>query len=272
MQQITNINSLREFQKLQKNKTLAFVPTMGALHAGHLSLVEEGLKLADNVIVSIFVNPTQFAPEEDLESYPCTLEDDLKKLENICVQAVWLPSIGDIYPNGMETDIHVAEISEPLEGEFRPHFFDGVATVVARLLRGVNPDIALFGEKDFQQLQVIKKMVSEQKIPTKIIGVPTMRDENGLALSSRNIYLNSDEYKIAIQLNKILMGMANGALNAIESHKKLLTVGFDKIDYCTACNAETFMPDNPTRVFAAVWLGQTRLIDNMALAQYNFRT
>ncbi len=267
MHVIKNIDNLRLWRDglKEKGETLSFVPTMGALHDGHLSLVKEGLKQCDNVIVSIFVNPTQFAPHEDFDSYPRTIEDDIKKLQNIGVQAVWLPNIDDIYPNGAQSDIHIDGVSEPLEGEFRPHFFDGVATVVARLLRLVNPTVALFGEKDFQQLQVIKKMVHQENIDVEIIGAPIMRDENGLALSSRNIYLSAEEYKTAIQLNKILGEVANDQLDESSATQKLLNVGFDKVDYCTVRNSETFELEPPNRVLAAVWLGETRLIDNMAI-------
>lgn len=251
----------------KSGKSCALIPTMGALHNGHLKLVEEGLKLADEAIVSIFVNPTQFAPNEDFGSYPRTLGEDIEKLEKLGTQAVWLPSVEDIYPNGQETDVHIGGISEPLEGKFRPHFFDGVASVVARLLRAVNPDIALFGEKDFQQLQVIKKMVREENILTEIIGVPIVRDENGLALSSRNIYLSDDEYKIAVQLNVVLKELANGLIDEQTAYQKLLKSRFDKIDYCTCRNSETFTEENPNRVLAAAWIGKTRLIDNMAMSR-----
>jgi pantoate--beta-alanine ligase len=245
--------------------TLAFVPTMGALHAGHLALVEEGFKRRNQVIVSIFVNPTQFAPNEDLDSYPRTLDDDIKKLEDLGVQALWLPSVQDIYPNGIETDIHIENISEVLEGAHRSHFFDGVATVVARLFDKVKPDVALFGEKDFQQLQVMRQMTKNLNLPIEIIGVDTVRDENGLALSSRNVYLSKKEYKIAIQLNKILKEMVQSGLDEAQTHKKLLDAGFNKIDYCTARNSESFETENPNRALAAVWVGKTRLIDNMAI-------
>lgn len=265
MQQIKDIQSLQNFRN--EAETLAFIPTMGALHEGHLALVKEGLKRSDKAIVSIFVNPTQFAPNEDFSSYPRTLDEDIQKLEKIGAHALWLPSVEDIYPNGQETDIHINGMSEPLEGEFRPHFFDGVATVVARLLRAVNPDIALFGEKDFQQLQVVKKMIAQENIPVEIIGVPIVRDKNGLALSSRNAYLSADEYKIAIQLNVVLKELANGLIDEQAAQKKLLDSGFDKVDYCTDRNAETFKEENPNRVLAAAWIGKTRLIDNMALVR-----
>jgi pantoate--beta-alanine ligase len=238
---------------------------MGALHDGHLALVKEGLEKADKAIVSIFVNPTQFAPHEDFDAYPRNIEADIAKLEAIGTHGVWLPTEADIYPNGSTADIHVNGVSGPLEGEFRPHFFDGVATVVARLLRAVQPDIAIFGEKDFQQLQVVRQMVGEQDIDVEIAGAKIVRDENGLALSSRNAYLSADEYRVAILLNKILKDMAAGNINEKKAIQELLNAGFDKVDYCTARNAKTFLPENPNRVLAAVWIGKTRLIDNIPL-------
>ncbi|MAZ76941.1 MAG: pantoate--beta-alanine ligase [Micavibrio sp.] len=261
------IKSQIELDKLrEESPSLSFVPTMGALHEGHLSLVHEALKQSDTALVSIFVNPTQFAPGEDLDSYPRTLDEDIRKLEEVGVQALWLPSVEDIYSNGVDADIHIAGVSEPLEGEYRPHFFDGVATVVARLFDSVKPDKALFGEKDFQQLQVIKKMAQELNMSIDIIGVPTVRDKNGLALSSRNLYLSETEYSIAIQLNKVLRELAHGDIDEDAACEKLLKIGFDKIDYCTVRNAETFTKEGDlTRVLAAVWLGRTRLIDNMPI-------
>lgn len=245
--------------------SIAFIPTMGALHAGHLALVEEGLKRADRAIVSIFVNPTQFAPHEDFSSYPRTQEADIEKLEVIGADAVWLPAEEIIYPDGCAADIKAGDLSKPLEGEFRPHFFDGVVSVVSRLFDAVQPDIAIFGEKDFQQLQVIRHMVKTQGREIEIIGAPTVRDENGLALSSRNAYLSESEYKIAIHLNKILRRLAGGDLTDSKAKEELLSAGFDKVDYCTARNKETFLPENANRVLAAAWLGKTRLIDNMAI-------
>ncbi|NQZ13785.1 MAG: pantoate--beta-alanine ligase [Alphaproteobacteria bacterium] len=246
--------------------TLAFVPTMGALHEGHLSLMKEGFKHADQVIVSIFVNPTQFAPNEDFDSYPRTIEEDLRKLKEIGVSAVWLPVVEDLYPNGEEIDMHMSGVSEPLEGEFRPHFFDGVATVVSRLFKAVKPDMALFGEKDFQQLQVIRKMVKEHNVPVQIIGVETARDEDGLALSSRNAYLSKEEHQAAIKLNKILKDLAHGNIGEAIAHEMLLTAGFDKVDYCTLRNSATLQAEGLIdRALVAAWIGKTRLIDNMAV-------
>ncbi len=265
MKIIKNNHDFFSFQKERKEK-LAFIPTMGALHDGHLSLVEEGLKQADAALVSIFVNPTQFAPHEDFGSYPRTIEADIEKLEAIGATAVWLPHEADIYPNGIETTARAAPFSKVLEGAFRPHFFDGVVTVVKRLFDLVQPDIALFGEKDFQQLQVIRAMGAEYKLPIDIIGVPTKRDENGLALSSRNVYLSAEEYQIAIKLNKIIHQMAQGDIDETAAHAKLLQVGFDKVDYITARNSETFGTENPDRILVAAYIGKTRLIDNMAMS------
>ncbi|HPF78801.1 MAG TPA: pantoate--beta-alanine ligase [Alphaproteobacteria bacterium] len=267
MQIIKNIADLDSFHRQAKKENLktAFIPTMGALHDGHLKLVEEGLKHSDRAIVSIFVNPTQFAPHEDFDSYPRTIEADCQKLESVGAHAVWLPTVADIYPNGQETDIHIDGVSEPLEGEFRPHFFDGVATVVARLLRAVKPDVAMFGEKDFQQLQVVKKMVVQEGIPVDIIGVQIVRDHNGLALSSRNAYLSESDYESAIQLNQILVQLAQNMITEKEAVHLLLDSGFDKVDYCVQRNSETFGTENPNRVLAAAWIGKTRLIDNMPM-------
>ncbi len=271
MKILNNINDLGSFieKSAENNQKTAFVPTMGALHDGHLALVKAGLERAENVIVSIFVNPTQFAPHEDFDSYPRTTEEDIRKLKKLGAQAVWLPKTEDIYPDGQETDIHMRGVSEPLEGEFRPHFFDGVATVVARLFRAVKPDISLFGEKDFQQLQVIKKMVEDLNLPIEIIGVPIVRDENGLALSSRNAYLNKQEYKIAIQLNEILWALASGDLDEEQARKKILSVGFDKVDYCTKRYSQTLLvdPNKNDRALVAAYIGTIRLIDNMTIKE-----
>lgn len=255
---------------------MAFIPTMGALHAGHLALVEEGLKRCDIAVVSIFVNPTQFAPHEDFDSYPRTLDADIQKLEQVGAQAVWTPSEADLYPDGPVSDIHVSGVSEPLEGTFRPHFFDGVASVVARLLRAVKPDIACFGEKDYQQLQVVQKMVAEQQIPVEIVPVGIVRGESGLALSSRNAYLDEAQHKIAVRLNRILFDMAEKAaagenISSIDSWGKaaLEKAGFEKIDYCTIRDARSLLEPvagQEKRILAAAWIGKTRLIDNIALA------
>lgn len=267
MLKITSNSNLEEFIESAQlaSRTIALVPTMGALHAGHLALVEAGLKKADICLPYIYVNPTQFAEGEDLDSYPRTLEADLEVLEKLGISAVWLPSTHDIYPNGVEATIKAGALSEPLEGEFRPHFFDGVVTVLHRMFSLSKPDYVMMGEKDFQQLQVVKDMVRFQNMNVEIIGVPTVRDENGLALSSRNAYLDEEGYKIAVQLNQILKKLAAQVIDETQAHNKLLEAGFDKVDYITARNAETFLPDQPNRVLAAAWIGKTRLIDNMSM-------
>ncbi|PZP56602.1 MAG: pantoate--beta-alanine ligase, partial [Micavibrio aeruginosavorus] len=205
---------LHNFEELQayagaEDSVLGLVPTMGALHEGHLHLAQIALADSDRVIVTIFVNPKQFAPHEDLAKYPRTLEADMEKLAAIGVHAVYTPSVDDMYPEGFATKISVSKISEPMEGQFRPQFFDGVATIVAKLFLQVMPDKAFFGEKDYQQLQVIKRMVTDLNLPIEIVPVPTVRDkDSGLALSSRNAYLSEDELKIAQQLNLVLLTMA----------------------------------------------------------------
>ena len=249
------IEELDAFREKLGEGTLAYVPTMGALHDGHLSLVRLARKKCDYVAVSIFVNPTQFAPDEDFNSYPRTEKEDAKKLEAEGVDILFLPTENVIYPEGKDLDIKAGNVAEGLETTFRPAFFDGVVNVVNRLFNAVKPDIAVFGEKDFQQLQVITQMVENESIPIKIIGAPTARDENGLALSSRNLYLSEDELVIARKLNIALREAAKtGDLEA--TGKALLDYGFDKIDY-----VETRW----NRVLGAAWLGKTRLIDNIAI-------
>jgi len=253
MRIIRENNNLAEFcnkNRLNGMKT-ALVPTMGSLHDGHLKLVERGMAGADICLPYIFLNPTQFAAGEDLDTYPQTLDADLEKLAAIGIENVWCPSVKDIYPGGVKATIKAANLSKPLEGEHRPHFFDGVVTVLHRMFSLSMPDLVMMGEKDFQQLQVTRAMVSEYDFPIDIIGVETERDKNGLALSSRNIYLSDEEYKIAIQLNKIMKEIISHQLDEDQAHVKLLQVGFDKVDYCTVRNSETFEVENPDRVLVA---------------------
>jgi len=279
MRNLDSLPALRNFVKDNRKagKTISFVPTMGALHDGHIELVRQGLARTDICIPYIFVNPKQFAPTEDLAAYPRTLEPDLEKLRGVSASAVYLPSMNDIYPEGFSTSVTVDAVAAPLEGEFRPDFFKGVATVVAKMLLQCLPDIALFGEKDYQQLLVIKRMAKDLDIPVEIIGVPTVRDHNGLALSSRNAYLSADQYNIAIRLNKILKQLGESiksgqdiVIAETHAHKQLLDAGFEKVDYITARNAETLLPpqkgDKNLRLLAAAWLGKARLIDNMGLS------
>jgi pantoate--beta-alanine ligase len=231
---------------------IGFVPTMGALHEGHVSLVSLALEQADRVIVSIFVNPTQFAPHEDFDSYPRDISGDIAKLSAAGAHAVYTPSVGDIYPDGAASTLKAGEAAKGLEGDCRPSHFDGVVTVVHRLFEHVQPDIAVFGEKDYQQLQVLKEMVAEHNLDITLIGAPIMRDEHGLALSSRNAYLSDKELAIARQLNVIL----REGQNSEAAKNALLAAGFDKVDY---------VEKRWSRILAAAWLGKTRLIDNMAL-------
>jgi pantoate--beta-alanine ligase len=278
MRILDTLPALRAFvaDRRKAGKTIAFVPTMGALHDGHIELVRQGLARADICIPYIFLNPKQFAPTEDLASYPKTLEADLEKLRSVKADAVYLPSANDVYGPGFVTKVSVGGVALPLEGEFRPVMFEGVATVVSKMLLRCLPDIALFGEKDYQQLQVIKQMVRDLDIPVEIIGISTVRDENGLALSSRNAYLSEEQYGTAVQLNKILYAMAvdikeGMAISKAEEKAKdsLLQAGFEKVDYIVARDADTLMEprrgDRNLRLLAAAFLGRARLIDNIPL-------
>lgn len=189
-------------------RKIALVPTMGALHAGHLALVRRAAELADRTLVSIFVNPSQFAPHEDLARYPRDEAGDLGKLAAENCHAVWAPTAAEMYPDGFATRVVPSGAAQGLESDFRPHFFGGVATVCAKLFGATTPDVAVFGEKDYQQLCVVRQMVRDLNMPLEIIGVPTMREADGLALSSRNVYLSAEERKIAPALNRILCEVA----------------------------------------------------------------
>jgi pantoate--beta-alanine ligase len=254
--------------------TVALVPTMGALHAGHLALARAGAERAKRVVVSIFVNPTQFAPNEDFSTYPRDEAADLAKLASVGVDAVFGPDVGEIYPPGFATSVAVAGPALGLESDFRPHFFGGVATVVAKLLLSCLPDAALFGEKDYQQLIVVRRMVADLALPTEIVGLPTIREADGLALSSRNAYLLPAERKTAPRLFAILnetafgiRGQAPPVERIIAAERALAEAGF-RVDYVALRNAQTLAPvvdsdAEPLRLLAAAWLGKTRLIDNV---------
>lgn len=258
----------------RQGQSIGFVPTMGALHAGHLDLVTAGKAQSDRVIASIFVNPTQFAAHEDLGRYPRDEIGDLEKLQQAGCDLVYAPNVDAIYPTGFSTSIVVSGITDCLEGIFRPHFFAGVTTVVAKLFHQVQPDIALFGEKDWQQLQVVTKMVADLNFSVKVIPIPTRRESDGLAMSSRNAYLSAEDRWIAPALKSALDEVAlqavrdpKGLVQAIDNAKnRLLEAGFASVDYLEACHAGTLAPwqnGDPLRVLAAVWLGKTRLIDNV---------
>jgi len=256
---------------------IGLVPTMGALHEGHLSLVRETRKIADKIVVSIFVNPTQFAPHEDFDRYPRNLDADAAKLAAAGgTDLIFAPSAGEMYPEGFATRIEVGGPSQELETDFRPHFFAGIATVVAKLLLAAMPDVATFGEKDYQQLLVVRRLAADLGLATEILGTPIMRESDGLAMSSRNAYLAPGERKIAGQLNVILKqtvaSLRKGTtISASEADGKraLLAAGFDSVDYLAVRDAATLAPltqlDRPARILAAAKVGATRLIDNLAV-------
>lgn len=260
-------------------ETVGLVPTMGALHDGHMALVRAARAACDRVAVSIFVNPAQFAPNEDLDAYPRREAADLATLEEAGVDLAFVPTVAEMYPDGFATTVAVPELSGCLCGAGRPTHFQGVATVVTKLLLQCLPDGAWFGEKDFQQLQVIRRLTRDLDIPVDIHGVETVREADGLALSSRNAYLTPDQRQNAPILAGALRLIANktAAGTAIpdalsEARRMLDGAGFGKIDYLEIRDAGTLAPvedwtsgDRPARVFGAAWLGDTRLIDNIAV-------
>jgi pantoate--beta-alanine ligase len=269
--------ALRRWRDQSRRKSVALVPTMGALHEGHLTLVRYARRKCDRVVVSIFVNPAQFAPNEDFGSYPRTWRTDLAALEALKVDAIWAPSVATMYPEGFSTRIAPGGPAlAGLEDRFRPHFFGGVCTVVAKLLLQVRPDIATFGEKDYQQLKVVTAMARDLDTGTRIAGVPTVREKDGLAMSSRNAYLSADERAVAPMLHRALKACAaslkaGGALAASlgAAERSIENAGF-AVDYLEARHAETLAPvasikDGPVRLLVAARLGRTRLIDNIAV-------
>ena len=255
--------------------TVGLVPTMGALHEGHMALVRRAQGECARTIVTLFVNPTQFAAGEDFERYPRDEAEDRAKLAAVGADLLFAPEVGEMYPEGSATTVTVARLTEHLCGPFRPGHFAGVATVVAKLLLQSLPDAAYFGEKDYQQLLVIRRLARDLDIPVRIEGVPTVRDADGLALSSRNHYLSARERAIAVALPNALREavarLADPARSAAAETARvrdaLLQAGFAKVDYVEVCDAETLEPlervSRPARVLAAAWLGATRLIDNM---------
>jgi pantoate--beta-alanine ligase len=266
----------REVAAWRKNShSVALVPTMGALHAGHLALVARAKRLADRVVVSLFVNPAQFGPQEDFTRYPRDEAADRAKLREAGADLLYAPAIAQIYPPGFATAVSVAALGEILDGTHRPGHFTGVATVVAKLLIEAQADFACFGEKDYQQLQIITRMARDLDIPTRIVGVPTVRERDGLALSSRNAYLSPDERAAAPVLHRVLIdtgerihdGMSIAEAEA-RGTSELTMAGFVGVDYLALVDAATLepleTPDRPGRILVAAWLGTTRLIDNEA--------
>ncbi|WP_289028313.1 pantoate--beta-alanine ligase [uncultured Paraglaciecola sp.] len=278
MRVINEISDLREVRRTWQNsgKVIAFVPTMGNLHRGHLNLVREAKKHADIVVVSIFVNPMQFGPDEDLDAYPKTIENDKRLLEELAVEALFLPQASDIYARGLEqqTFVEVPGISYMICGASRPGHFRGVATIVCKLFNMVQPNLAFFGEKDFQQLQVIKAMVTDLSMNLKVFGVPTTREDDGLAMSSRNQYLIEEERKLAPTLYVKMQSMVKEIIDGrrdfnrlTEEYKlQLAELGFSP-DYLEIRNDETLLQpgheDKGLVLLAAAFLGKTRLIDNI---------
>ncbi len=260
-----------------RRQTIALVPTMGALHAGHLALVRAAKRRASRVIVSIFVNPTQFAPHEDLKSYPRTFAADLAALAELKVDLVWAPAVTIMYPQGFATRIVPAGPAEAgLEDAFRPHFFAGVATVVAKLFIQCEPDVAVFGEKDYQQLMVVTQLAHDLDLGTRVVGVPIVREADGLALSSRNRYLSPNERAVAPVLHRALAACASAlaagkpiAATLRRGRAAIARSGF-ALDYLEARHAETLAPvaaitQEPVRLLVAARIGKTRLIDNVAV-------
>lgn len=260
----------------QAGLRVGFVPTMGALHEGHLSLVRLARTKTDRVVASVFVNPTQFAPHEDFEAYPRDEAGDMAQLASAGCDLLFAPSVEEMCPAGAATTVTVSGVTECMDGIARPTHFAGVATVVTKLLNQCAPDVAVFGQKDFQQLQVIRRLAADLDLPVEIVGAPTARADDGLALSSRNAYLSADERKIAVRLNEVLRDALDHLrrgepVEAVETHAKadLQAAGFTKIDYVEARAPDTLArlgpgpASGPLRLLAAAHIGRTRLIDNM---------
>ncbi|MBI1232949.1 MAG: pantoate--beta-alanine ligase [Alphaproteobacteria bacterium] len=259
-----------------EGETVGFVPTMGALHAGHISLIDIAKSRAAKTVASVFVNPKQFAPNEDFGAYPRTLPDDARKLAEAGCDLLYAPNGPEMYPDGFAASVHVGGPSEGLETDFRPHFFDGVATVVTKLFTQVRPDIAVFGEKDYQQLLVVKRLAADLDLGVEIVPGPVMREADGLAMSSRNVYLSAEERERAVRLNALLFACAEALekgeriADTLKTARIVAESAFDLVDYVDVRCANTLaaLPgpvlDRPARVLAAVKLGSTRLIDNVA--------
>ncbi len=280
MQTATNITELRSMIKAlrQTASTVGFVPTMGALHEGHLSLVRQSRAECPATLVSIFVNPTQFGPDEDLAAYPRTIEEDLRLLDELGVDLVYLPSEAEMYPPGFSTYIQPPAVADGLEGEHRPGHFRGVATVVLKLFQVTGADVAYFGQKDYQQSLVIRHMVRDLNLPVDIRVCPIVRDTDGLALSSRNVYLSDEQRTIALSLyhtlsaarELVLEGCRDGQVVMEQMRKSLMDAGVTRIEYAVVADAESLeIQDNlvapPAVLLIAAYVGSTRLIDNLLL-------
>ena len=282
MQIVRSIPALREaVADLRKQDApIALVPTMGALHAGHMALVAAARERGAEVIASVFVNPKQFGPNEDLARYPRREKADAAMLAEAGCALLWAPDVTPMYPPGFATNVSVSGVSDGLDGAARPGHFDGVATIVIKLFNQVQPDIALFGEKDFQQLAVIRRMVADLDLPIEIVGVPTVREADGLARSSRNSYLSAEDRERARALPLALHHAAeriaagdDAAAVLADAIARLTKAGFDPIDYVALVDAETLLPvatpARPARLLAAAKIGGTRLIDNVAIDRFS---
>ncbi|NQT10620.1 MAG: pantoate--beta-alanine ligase [Desulfobacteraceae bacterium] len=279
MKVIIRTTEMQEYSERMRSvgKTIAFVPTMGFLHEGHLPLIKEGRKLGDNLVVSIFVNPSQFSPEEDFESYPRNFDNDLKLLQKEGVDVIFYPDKNDLYQDGFQTYVELENLPKHLCGISRPIFFQGVATVVTKLFNIVKPHIAIFGRKDYQQLVIIRRMARDLNFDIKIVGFPTVREPDGLAMSSRNTYLTPEQRINALSLYKSLKQSKKLVESGIKDAKRIIDAAYTLIkshpetviDYIAICDPETLADmetiDRPALMALAVNVGKTRLIDNMIL-------
>ena len=276
---ITTATEMQEHSNRMRSlgKTVAFVPTMGFLHKGHLSLIKEGRKLGDDLVVSIFVNPSQFSPGEDFESYPRNFDKDLKLLQKEGVDVIFSPNEDELYQDGFQTYVELKNLPNHLCGISRPIFFRGIATVITKLFNIVRPHIAIFGQKDYQQLTVIRRMVRDLNFDIKIVGFPTVREPDGLAMSSRNSYLTPEQRSNAVSLYKSLKQSKKLVESGIKEAKRIIDAAYalikshpeTTIDYIAICDPETLVDmetiDRPALMALAVSIGKTRLIDNMIL-------
>jgi len=279
---ITSVSDMQQYSKecLRRGNIIGLVPTMGFLHEGHLSLIDKSKEKADIIIVSIFVNPTQFAPTEDFSKYPRDLDRDIELLKSKEVDVLFLPDANEIYPDNFNTFVKVKEVTERYEGEFRPTHFEGVTTIVSILFNCVKPNIAVFGRKDAQQAFVIEKMVQDLKMDIKIIVSPIIRENDGLAMSSRNIYLNANERNDALVLKNSLdlakklieLNEYNASVLIFEMERLFLAVPSASLDYIAIVNKENFntvdklKKDNTYYILVACKIGSTRLIDNLEIS------
>ena len=281
MEVVRTIAELRQHTSRWRiaGQTIGLIPTMGALHNGHLSLIKLAQGKCDRVIATIFVNPRQFLPNEDFDEYPRNEESDIQKLIEMGVDLLFAPKAPEMYQPDASTTVVISKLTDCLCATSRPGFFDGVGTVVTKLLIQALPDLAIFGEKDYQQLLVIKRLTRDLDIPVEIIGAPTIREADGLAVSSRNVYLSQTNRETASKVFEILkktataIALRNDVLAACkEARKELILAGLSEIDYFEARHSETLELiqnfENNGRLFAAVWLGSTRLLDNLEIKEY----